>query len=355
MMRGYQITNIIQRTIRPETWYDADEGGEGEIQSFGVDKLIINQTPEVHLEIQKFLEQMIKGLGRQVAIETRFLVVDENWLQDIGLDMRIGKLNLGSNWDALEDVKFGSYEATKPTGTTVSGNLAAMTPLLEFPLNYIGAMDDLQVNFMIRATQIHANSSMLTAPKLMVMSGESATVSVQKETYYKSNSELTTDTVTSGLGAVTSVSYWAHETDSLNTGIRMQITPTITSDKKYVLLNINTSLNDSLGFATETAIGIAPEWGVVEDTYQLPRTQQTTIQTRVSIPDQGTVMLGGLTLAAENEIEAGVPFFSKIPILGRLFSNRSEVKDKQILLILVKPTIVLRDEAEADAVAELSD
>jgi general secretion pathway protein D len=66
-------------------------------------------------------------------------------------------------------------------------------------------------------------------------------------------------------------------------------------------------------------------------------------------------MLGGLTLAAENEIEAGVPVLAKIPFLGRIFSNRSEVKDKQILLILVKPTIILRDEVEADAVAALQD
>jgi hypothetical protein len=34
-----------------------------------------------------------------------------------------------------------------------------------------------------------------------------------------------------------------------------------------------------------------------------------------------------------------------------LFSNRSKIKDSQILLILVKPTIVLREEKEAEAIA----
>jgi len=58
-------------------------------------------------------------------------------------------------------------------------------------------------------------------------------------------------------------------------------------------------------------------------------------------------------MTGEYEIEAGVPALSKLPILGRLFSNRSTVKDKSILLILVKPTIVLREEAEQDAVASL--
>jgi type II secretory pathway component GspD/PulD (secretin) len=87
----------------------------------------------------------------------------------------------------------------------------------------------------------------------------------------------------------------------------------------------------------------------------LPEIQTTEIVTRVSLPDQGTVMLGGLTLAAENEIVSGVPVLGKIPLIGRLFSSNSEVKDKQILLILVKPTILLRDENEADAVAALQD
>ncbi len=354
IQRGYEIVQIIKYTIQPDTWYD--EGGEGEIYPFGVDKLIVSQTPEVHEEIAKFLEQIVKGLGNQVAIETRFLVVGENWLEDIGLDLTLNRLSLGPNWTALRDVGIGAVEATRPIGTSVSNTLTALNesrPVLNFPLTYIGALDDLHVQLMIRATQMHANSSMLTAPKLMVMSSETGSFYVSKETYYKSNSELTTDTVTGGTGLAYSVSYWEHETDVIFTGIQMNITPTITADKKYVLLNIITSLNDILGFGTETTTAYNAQGVKVIDTYELPITEQTQIQTRVSVPDQGTVMLGGLTLAAENEIEAGVPGLAKIPFLGKLFSSRSEVKDKQILLILVKPTIVLKDEAEADAAAAL--
>ena len=76
--------------------------------------------------------------------------------------------------------------------------------------------------------------------------------------------------------------------------------------------------------------------------------------TRVSVPDRGTVMLGGLTLTGEVERESGAPVLSKLPILGRLFSNRSKVSDKQILLILVKPTIMLQEETEEDAISALS-
>jgi type II secretory pathway component GspD/PulD (secretin) len=51
----------------------------------------------------------------------------------------------------------------------------------------------------------------------------------------------------------------------------------------------------------------------------------------------------------------GVPILSKIPILGRLFSNRSTIEDEKILLILVKPTIILQEETEHEAIASMED
>ena len=73
----------------------------------------------------------------------------------------------------------------------------------------------------------------------------------------------------------------------------------------------------------------------------------------MSVPDGGTLLLGGQKVSVEVEREAGVPILSKIPFIGRLFSNRSTVKDEKVLLILVKPTIILQEEAEAGAIAAM--
>jgi type II secretory pathway component GspD/PulD (secretin) len=77
------------------------------------------------------------------------------------------------------------------------------------------------------------------------------------------------------------------------------------------------------------------------------------LTTRVMIPDRSTILLGGQTIAAETQIESGVPILKSIPFIGRLFTNKSEVKDKQVLLILVKPTILLKNEQEQAATAAL--
>jgi general secretion pathway protein D len=72
----------------------------------------------------------------------------------------------------------------------------------------------------------------------------------------------------------------------------------------------------------------------------------TAVNTIVSVPDGGTLLLGGQTIAGEVEIEEGVPILSKIPFIKRLFTNKSTAKDEQILLILCKPTIIIHREIE---------
>jgi type II secretory pathway component GspD/PulD (secretin) len=47
-------------------------------------------------------------------------------------------------------------------------------------------------------------------------------------------------------------------------------------------------------------------------------------------------------------MRSGVPALSKVPFLKRLFTNSSMAKDEQVLLILVKPTIVIQREQEQD-------
>ena len=79
---------------------------------------------------------------------------------------------------------------------------------------------------------------------------------------------------------------------------------------------------------------------------QLPTVAVTDIHTIVSVPDGGTLLLGGETQAAEDTREQGTPVLSKIPFLKRLFTNKSEAKGEQILLILVKPTILVEREQE---------
>jgi len=139
------------------------------------------------------------------------------------------------------------------------------------------------------------------------------------------------------------------------TGNMVQMTPTISKDKKHVLLTIDVVRDRLVGIRTQDVqtISVTAAGGAVPVSIrvQSPETEEAAISTRVSIPDGGTLLLGGQTVTTEVEKEVGVPILSKIPILGRVFSSNSTVKDQQILLLLVKPVIILQDERDQEALA----
>jgi type II secretory pathway component GspD/PulD (secretin) len=79
---------------------------------------------------------------------------------------------------------------------------------------------------------------------------------------------------------------------------------------------------------------------------QQPTFTLVTIQTTVSVPDGGTVLLGGLKLLNEGRNEFGPPILSKIPYLSRLWKNVGYGRDTSSLLIMVTPRIIINEEEE---------
>ena len=340
---------LIRGTVAPDTWDDV--GGEGTVTSYSSRLLSIRQTAEVHNQIAALLEELRKSQGYQIAIEARFLKVRENFLEDIGLDIDF-LYNPGGKWSQIS-FQQGSAVFASPTATGIEGSLAG-TVASTLTGGYGTILDDLQVTFMLNASQAYGDSTLITAPKATVLSGESATFYVLRSLFYAGDIEVETTEATgqAARGFVT-VNY---EDRSVRSGTILNIMPAMARDKKHVVLNIDVRLADFLGFRNQVidlpAFGDVPGGGG-EFTIQFPEVETAQVSTRVSVPDGGTLLLGGQKLGAEVEKEVGVPVLSKIPVLGRAFSNRSKIKDHKILLILVKPTIILQEEVEAEAVAEL--
>ncbi|MHC4221682.1 MAG: type II secretion system protein GspD, partial [Planctomycetota bacterium] len=363
--RADELMLLIQETIEPDSWYEA--GGEGTITVYGGKKLIVRQTNSVHSELEKLLAEMRKSLGHQVSIEARFLLVGENFLEDIGIDFDVTHLPfyeekfIGSQLADGELVDLYEFEPTnnlimdqshinhtRQSDTQITGSLPSVAEAAGISLGFGGLiLNNLQVDFLLRATQAHRDSRSLTAPKVSVLSGESASLRVQRRIIYPADVEPEVKEIGDSGASYLRLRF---RKGSITTGTILNITPTITPDRKNVLLNITAELIDFLGWEPYVF-----DFGSTIDsiTYLFPETEVSRIQTRVSVPDGGTLLLGGQKVTAETELESGVPILSKIPYLGRLFSNRSKIKDQKILLVLVQPTIILREEAEAEAIAAM--
>ncbi len=86
--------------------------------------------------------------------------------------------------------------------------------------------------------------------------------------------------------------------------------------------------------------------GATEITVQQPVLEQVTVNTTVSVPDGGTVLLGGIKRLREGRNMAGVPILNKIPYISRLFKNTGVGRETESLMLIVTPRIIISEEEE---------
>jgi type II secretory pathway component GspD/PulD (secretin)/tetratricopeptide (TPR) repeat protein len=201
-------------------------------------------------------------------------------------------------------------------------------------------LDNIQVDFLLRATQADGRSTFLEAPRLTLSNGQRAYVAMVTQQAY-----------ISGLNAIVAEEVGQVEPiiSTLNTGSVLDVEATVGADRRYVTMTIRTGLAvlERLEPVQVQTTGTSSRG--VGAVVQLPRIRVSTARATITVPEGGTVLFGGLKQTGEVELEGGVPILSKIPILKRAYSSRSTARDENMLLILVKPRIIIQEEAEEDA------
>jgi len=82
---------------------------------------------------------------------------------------------------------------------------------------------------------------------------------------------------------------------------------------------------------------------------EVPTIGTQALGTTVMVPDGGTVLLGGLIAEEDRKDESGVPLFTNLPLVGRVFGSTNDNVSRQELLIFIQPKII-RDDRDRDAV-----
>jgi general secretion pathway protein D len=351
------MIKLIQEAIAPESW--KENGGIGSIRvQSGTGRLIVSQTAENQRAIARLLDKLREGLAIQIMVETRFLTVQRNFLEDVGIDFDFTFNNANSQDKnrkyAPITVSQDSFNFTGAGNidTGLPGNLSSAVKTAPALTTAVTFVDDFTVSALIRASQAEQTSTQVQAPRVMVYNGKTAYVVVSVQRAYVS--DLTPIVGQNAIGFDPTISI-------VDSGVSLVVTATASADRKYVTMNLKPRLQRLLNlvpfvFGSNTIIPnngngdtdlstqpISAGQGVV----QQPELSVTFLETTVSVPDGATLLLGGQTLTGELEREEGVPVLSKIPFLKRLFTNRAKTRDDQVLLILVKPTIVIEREQEA--------
>ncbi|MFW6132937.1 MAG: hypothetical protein ACOC8F_03510 [Planctomycetota bacterium] len=370
------LTDMIESTIDPPSWQT--DAAIREMHGH----LIVTQTAKNHQELAKLLNSLRESRGLQVAIEARFISVSTGFLDSIGIDFDV-YFNLGSNlnpnavvadpftgaqvptigpssWQAAgHDVPGGTsftpmgavtggggLDATgfgnvRGTSTGLPGSIGTATSDPAFQIAGV-FLDDIQVDFLLEATQAHRATRTLTAPRVTIWNGQRAYVTVATQRAYIAGYEAATDAfdIDTDDGDAT-INVLVPDIQVVATGTTLDVEATVTDDRKYVIMTVQpqvTTLDDIL------SVDI-PALGPIE----LPILGVQELRTTVMVPDRGTLLLGGQSLAGEIEQELGVPLLSKIPVVNRLYTNRGTVRDQQTLLVLIRPEIIIHEHRENKA------
>ena len=91
----------------------------------------------------------------------------------------------------------------------------------------------------------------------------------------------------------------------------MVVDGTVSADRRFVTMNIDSGVSRLERIENQAVSAIAGGQLVnsasVQSFIQLPVVTVTRVQTTVTVPDQGTILLGGQRLTTEAEVETGVP------------------------------------------------
>ncbi|UCE61206.1 MAG: hypothetical protein JSU63_05550 [Phycisphaerales bacterium] len=400
MTRVRKIIDLLQSTVAPNSWVDRG-GSIGSIKEIN-GQLVVTQNSSGHEQISGLLAQLREERAIQISVEAIFLTVSSHYLEELGMDLDI-VLNAGnagydfinSGQGPLTDPVLGNrlllprsfsqlgYTQAVPAGGNAlapgaaipqpfnnptlipqqaggGGSEGTPVPIRNSVLDFTNAqrlpsdvpgsfagqeigpalsifgsfLDNIQVDFLIRATQADSRTSVLTAPRLVVFNGGSAWVAVTIQQNFVTQLQP--------IVAQQAVAQ-APQVGTVDAGASLFVRATVTADRRYVMMLIAPGVTRLLALQTfQFAGGV----GAFPAFIQLPTLSAQRLQTVVSVPDGGTLLVGGQKLANEAEIEAGVPILSKIPILKRAYSSRSMIKDEQTLLILIKPKVLIQSEQE---------
>ena len=427
------LIDLIQNTVAPQTWNTV--GGQGAIQPFPTNlSIVVSQTQEVHDEIADLLQQLRRLQDLQVAIEVRFIRLNDTFFERIGVDFdfniqsnvrdplnmtavpgagggstspyslgipaspggptqtigldnagnpgvaRIGSIGQNQSLNSLNGQPVQSFYSIPFRQNSFGGAQVPSMPGLPDPTTSAATfgfaiLSDIEAYFLIQAAQGNTRSNVMQAPKVTLFNGQNAFI----------NDSVSRPFVTSVIPVVGDFAAAQQPVITvLSEGTSVNVQAVVSNDRRFVRLTLiprfsqigkvqefqfegsrststksadeKSGLDGGVGQQGQNPLGASLGLNAKTSNEQTVRSSGTTIQqpefistsvtTTVSVPDGGTVLLGGIKRLREGRNEFGVPILSKIPYINRLFKNVGMGRTTDSLMLMVTPRIIIQEEEE---------
>jgi len=377
------LIDVIKATIEQESW-ETIEGADIQPKN---NVLIVRTTPEIQQKIGQFLSDLRKNTGILISLEVRFLVAEDRFLRDVGVDIRglgdqtggVGIPGLGTDQpfdDSFagspanpsgappgvipepssigtskspgafyDDGQDGSYKARvenlfdfiltfdQPGNATASANpsgqVGANSGGLTFQHVYL---DDTQLEVILRAVEKSDRLEEISAPRLTVYDTQRANVSIMQQNSYVQDFDVE---------IAQAAAIGDPIVQTIRDGIILDVRPIVSADRRFITMELRPTVADLVRPIPTFLTSLATGPPVV---IQVPELAISRVRTTVTMPDGGTLLLGGIKFFRDMMAETGIPLLSKIPILSFFVSRKAKTIQRRNLLILIKANVVIPEE-----------
>lgn len=272
--------------------------------------IIIMATPEDYASIRKTIEE-IDIVPRQVVIEGMVASVS---LTD-NLSLGLGALFKGNinNLNTTYGINAGSLSSVDPGKLSTNG------------FTFVGTDTADMVRGLITALAVESKAKLLATPHILVSDNRSAQIQVGQQVPL-----VTSETYgTPGVAPQRNIQY-------RDIGVILKVKPRV-NEGGLVSLEMYQEVST---FSTISLSG----------NDQQIILNKTNAETSLVVQDNQTIVIGGLIREDTSKGRTGIPFLSKIPILGWLFGNTSDDKARQEIIILLTPHVI-KNQKEAKQIS----
>ena len=299
--------------------------------SVGIDErtntLLLQDTADRIEDIRRLVSTLDIPV-RQVLIESRIVIVRDNFSRDLGIrwgatyvksNGSSGLISTTGSAEGNETVVSSGIDNLNSTGSPFpvdvpnlddrfNVNLPVANPAGQLAVAILG--DDYLVDLELSALQAEGRGEVISSPRVITANQKEANIKQGVEIPYQESSSS---------GATT--------TQFKEAVLSLTVTPQITPDDR-IIMDLRVT-KDSVGEVVTTERG-----------GQVPSIDTRSVETQVLVNNGQTVVLGGIYETEQNEVYTKVPYLGDLPGLGLLFRSTSIQTDKTELLIFVTPKIL---------------
>ena len=308
----------------------------------------------------RFVEELIREFDKpplQVAIEARFITINEDDLRDVGVEMNQQMTSTGTSLAVPPFSNRFGPEAVKAI-SSLSKFGEVDTESGEGNIILSGVLGNRIFETVIRMIETKSSAVSLSVPRVTVMNNRTARIRKGDKLYYFE--EYDTASIDMGEQGTRTTLVPTGSPTELPIGLTLDVRVNIGSDMKTVMLGLKPEIVKFIKWESYNYVNSDDDDDDDDDTMaqiKLPRTNEQMIATTVNVESGETVVLGGLLEQTKSNEVRKIPLLGDLPLIGFLFRRTIKSYEPKNLLIFVTARIInnrgeyvkVRDDDLADA------